>query len=389
MLPRERVFAALEHREPDRIPWGEHSIDYNVYEDILGRETLVQSKIRQIQAYWDGRRDEVVEHYKRDIPDLVRALEMDIIPVGGVSPKGYHPKPMEKLDEETYRDEHGRIYRVSSVTGDLRPLEPAVSKNYVPPTLEGLQEQIDKVDDEPLGDPNDSRWEFVHHAVKEMKDTHFIMLMSGDLGFAGFGASEEESWMNMVLQPEICKKIAELNGKRLIRQVRLQAQLGVDGIMPCGDLGSSTALLASPEIYREMIYPWHKAHAEEAHKHGLKILKHCCGHTWPIIHELAEVYDAYEGIQASGGMDIKKLKEQVGDEICLWGGIWHEHIIDGGVEDMRNDARYSFTNAAPGGGYIMGSTHSLAVGAKRENILEMKRCRDQWGNYPINPKLMK
>lgn len=22
MLPRERVFAALEHREPDRIPWG-------------------------------------------------------------------------------------------------------------------------------------------------------------------------------------------------------------------------------------------------------------------------------------------------------------------------------------------------------------------------------
>ena len=32
MLPRERVFAALEHREPDRIPWGEHSLDYNVYE---------------------------------------------------------------------------------------------------------------------------------------------------------------------------------------------------------------------------------------------------------------------------------------------------------------------------------------------------------------------
>ena len=45
MLPRERVFAALEHREPDRIPWGEHSIDYNVYEDVLGRPTLVQAKM--------------------------------------------------------------------------------------------------------------------------------------------------------------------------------------------------------------------------------------------------------------------------------------------------------------------------------------------------------
>ena len=50
MLPRERVLAALEHREPDRIPWGEHSIDYNVYEDILGRQTLVQAKMRETQA---------------------------------------------------------------------------------------------------------------------------------------------------------------------------------------------------------------------------------------------------------------------------------------------------------------------------------------------------
>jgi len=84
-------------------------------------------------------------------------------------------------------------------------------------------------------------------------------------------------------------------------------------------------------------------------------------------------------------MDIKRLKERVGHRMTLWGGIWHEHIIMGGVEDIREDARYAFTHAAPGGGYIMGSSHSLAVGAKRENILEMKRCRDEWGNYPIDP----
>ena len=29
MLPKERIFAALEHREPDRIPWGEHFIDWS------------------------------------------------------------------------------------------------------------------------------------------------------------------------------------------------------------------------------------------------------------------------------------------------------------------------------------------------------------------------
>ena len=96
------MFSALEHREPDRIPWGEHSIDYNVYEDILGRETLVQAKMRTTQAYWDGRRDEVVECTKRDRLDLIRALDMDIVFVGRVPPKDYRPPPMEKLDDETW-----------------------------------------------------------------------------------------------------------------------------------------------------------------------------------------------------------------------------------------------------------------------------------------------
>lgn len=384
MLPRDRVFAALEHREPDRIPWGEHSIDYNVYEDILGRPTWVQAKMKETQAYWDGRRDEVVASYKRDRLDLVRALEMDIVSVGGVPPAGYQPRPMERVDAETYRDEAGSLYRISATTHDLMPFERNTA-GYVPPTVAGLQKQIDHLEEQPLGDPNDSCWELVRHAVREMKPTHFVLLLCGDLGFPGFGATEEDQWMSLVLEPEICRKLAELQGRRIVREVELAARLGVDGIMPCGDLGSSTGLMASPEIYREMVYPWHRAHAEAAHRHGLKILKHCCGHTWPIIEELAEVYDAYEAIQGTAGMDIGRLKERVGDRLCLWGGIWHEHIILGSVEEIREDARYAFAHAAPGGGFIMGSTHSLAVDARPENILEMKRCRDQWGTYPIDP----
>ena len=385
MLPRERVFAALEHREPDRIPWGEHSIDYNVYEDILGRETLVQAKFRQTRAYWDGRRDEIVAAYKRDRVDLIRALEMDVAFVSRVPPKGYRPEPMEKLDEGVYRDADGSIYHVSATTHDLR-IYRRNTDHYVPPTVESLQEQIDEFDDDDVGDPDDATWEFVHHVVRELGRTHFVMLLCGDLEWPRFGATEEESWMSLVLQPEICRKIAELRTRRLVREVRLQARLGVDGIMPCGDLGSSTALMASPRIYREMVYPVHKAHAEAAHAAGLKILKHCCGHTWPVIDELADLYDAYEGIQASAGMDIGRLKQRVGDRLCLWGGIWHEHIILGTPADIRADARHAFGSAAPGGGYIMGSSHSLAVGAKVENLLEMKRCRDEWGAYPIRPE---
>ena len=66
----------------------------------------------------------------------------------------------------------------------------------------------------------------------------------------------------------------------------------------------------------------------------------------------------------------------------------HEHLNGGSREDIRADARYAFQHAAPGGGYILGSSHSLAVGAKMENVLEMKRCRDRWGQYPIDTRKM-
>lgn len=385
MLPKERVIAALEHREPDRIPWGEHSIDYNVYEDILGRETFVQAKMKETQAYWDGRRDEIVASYKRDRLDLVRALDMDIVSVGKVPAQGYRPEPMERLDAETYRAGTGDIYKVSSVTHDLMPFQRNTG-SFVPPTIEGLEKEIADLDTAPAGSPEDSSWELVRHAVKEMGQSHFISLLCGDVSFPGFGATEEEFWMSLLQEPEICRKIAELQGRRVIKAIPLYARLGVDGIMPCGDLGSSTGLMASPAIYREMVYPWHKAYADEAHRHGLKVLKHCCGHTWPVIDELAEVYDAYEGIQATAGMDIRSLKQRVGGRLCLWGGIWHEHIISGDIKDIRSDAAYAFKYAAPGGGYIMGSTHSLAVGARPEHVLEMKRCRDKWGSYPIAPR---
>ena len=219
-----------------------------------------------------------------------------------------------------------------------------------------------------------------------MKDTHFILLLCGDLAFPGFGATEEERWMNLMLQPEICRKIAELQGKRLLREVPLYAQLGVDGIMPCGDLGSSTGLLASPRIYREMVYPWHKAQVDEAHRYGLKVLKHCCGHVWPVIDDLAERLRRLRGHPGLGGHGHQRAEGARRRPAVPVGRHLARAHHPGHAEDIRNDARYAFTHAAPGGGYIMGSTHSLAVDAKRENILEMKRCRDEWGVYPIDPR---
>jgi uroporphyrinogen decarboxylase len=384
MLPRERVLTALRHEEPDLVPWGEHSIDYTTYEAILGWETLVQAKFRQDRAYWDGRRDEVVEQYKRDVPALAEALGMDIITVPRVPPKGYHPEPLEQVDHETYRDKAGNIWRVSATTHDLRPYQ-LVGPPPGPPTLDSLQEQIDRIDSEGVPAPDESTSEAARDIIARYRDTHFLNMCVGDIDFPYFGRTDDERFLNLALYPELHAKLAELNGKRAVAMVRHYAELGLDSIMPCGDLGSSTGLLASPRIIEEHMAPWWKAYVDEAHKHGLFCIKHCCGSIWEALPFFVEVgYDGYEGIQASGGMDMKRLKEEYGEQLTLWGGIWNEHLILGTPEDIDADARYAIRWGAPGGGFIYGASHSLAVGSTRENLLEMKAARNRYGRYPID-----
>lgn len=385
MLPRERVEATLKFQEPDLVPWGEHSIDYTTYEMVLGRPSLVQGKMKQTRAMWEGRRDEVAASYARDIPDLAEALGFDIVTIGQVPPKGAQDTPMKQLDEETFEDGGGNLYRISKTTHDLCIYKVNKSKPLTIPTVEGLQEQIDRLDATPLQRPDDSVWEAARAAMKRLKATHWFNICVGDIGFPMFGRDDEERYLNLALYPELHAKLTELSAKHVIRQLPLYAEMGYDSVMPCGDLGSSTGLLASPQILREHVVYWWKQYTDAAKALGLRVIKHCCGCIWEAVECLIDGgYEGYEAIQQSGGMDIKRLKEQCGQRLVLWGGVTNESLILGTPEDIRREAAYNLKWGAPGGGFIYGASHSLAVGTKYENLMMMKQCRDEWGRYPIH-----
>lgn len=385
MTSRERVFKTLAHQEPDIIPWGEHWIDYNVYEDILDRESFVHAKMKETRAWWEGRDKEIMKSYKRDVIDLAKALGLDIVTVELFpdSQLDRFRRPMRQLDENIYQDDDGSIFHVSVMTHDLLPywLNP---ESYTPPTLESLEREIDEIDRNGVKKPDDWKWELVRHVVKKMKSTHFIACLAPDIGFPGFGQTDEDFYVNLALHPEMHAKIAELAGKGAIGMLKYYAQEGIDGLIPCADYGSSTALLANPKIFVEHVFPWLKTYCDEAHKLGMKVLKHCCGRTLEIFDYFIKAgYDAYESIQPTAGMDIKFLKEKYGDKITLWGGVSNENLIGGKAKDVEADARYAIKYSAPKGGFIYGASHSLAVGASLENILTMKESREKFGSYPI------
>ena len=384
MLPRERVERTLAHQEPDLVPWGEHSIDCTTYEMVLGRESLVQAKFRQTKALWDGRRDEVVASYKRDLIDLADALAFDIITVGTMPASDAEPSPMEQVDNETYRDRNGNLYRISATTHDLMPYK-IRTDDYRLPSPASLQEKIEQIKAQGVPRPHDSVWAAARHVMEQRQATHWINTCVGDINCPLIGPTDQERYLNLALHPELHAKVVELEARQRIAMLPYYAEQGFDSIMPCGDLGSSTGLLCSPEIIRKHMVHWWQAYTGEAKRLGLRVIKHCCGNIWEALPYIVEGgYEGYEGIQASGGMDMKLLKEKYGDRLVLWGGVKNESLIGGTPEDVTADGRYALKWGGPAGGFIYGASHSLAVGTGYENLMAMREARERWGRYPIS-----
>jgi uroporphyrinogen decarboxylase len=101
MTSKERVMAAISHVEPDRVPIGELEIDAPIVEQVLGRPTFYGSRLPLLKAYWEGRRDEVVDSMKRDYVEFIRKTGFDIAEVRLVPDKDARFIPMTRSPKPT------------------------------------------------------------------------------------------------------------------------------------------------------------------------------------------------------------------------------------------------------------------------------------------------
>ena len=48
-----------------------------------------------------------------------------------------------------------------------------------------------------------------------------------------------------------------------------------------------------------------------------------------------------------------------------------ENLVSGTPDDVRQDIRYAMEHAKPGGRFILGASHSIAVGTNYDNYMAM------------------
>jgi uroporphyrinogen-III decarboxylase len=126
-------------------------------------------------------------------------------------------------------------------------------------------------------------------------------------------------------------------------------------------------------MFREFALPGIRERVRNIHEqYRLPVMKHACGNNTKLLDMFVEAgYDAYQSIQKSAGMDLAAIKEHYGGHFTPWGGIPVEYLVSGSRDDIRGEVRHAMDVYKRGGGYIFGSTHSIAVGTKYDNFMTM------------------
>jgi uroporphyrinogen decarboxylase len=184
----------------------------------------------------------------------------------------------------------------------------------------------------------------------------------------------------------LMRKITDVQKKRAANFLSKTGKY-VDIIRTSDDLGTQTSLLVSPDMYRELIKPYHKEFFSIIKENSnAKILYHCCGNIFPLIEDFIEVgVDILNPVQvACKSMDTKVLKETFGDRICFCGAVDTQYVLPYGTqEEVREETKKRIADLASGGGYFLGAVHNIQADVSPENIMTMYRTSQEFGSYPI------
>ncbi len=358
MTKKERVRAAIEHREPEVVPVAEWIVDYEPAELVLGRPTYQRGKSRLAHALWAGKREEVVESLKRDYPELIRRLDLDMVCADLTWRRGAKYEAPVQIDSETWRDKHGNVFRYSELTRDLMLMK-AGEKGYEPEYPEWQN-----------GRPDPSELELIEHLMAEFGKTHFMFTGMGRAGLPIFSALGVERDL-LRLADEDPDKLAQgrINDAEY-RAARMPffKQLGFDAILGGEDYGFNSGPFMSPQTFRRIHFPGLKRTCEAAHENGLFYICHSCGNLRPILPLMIEAgIDVYQAIQPIE--DIASLKRDFGRDVCLWGGVSNHDLVLSTPEEIRAQVKQSVSACAPGGGFILGSSHSITVQTPLDNTI--------------------
>ncbi len=380
MNSQQRVTTVFSGEVPDRVPIGEFAIDFDTIEKIIGRPTYLRAKAKSKIAFWENRHEEVIDSYIKDHIELHEKLGFDIInfPMATWAiPLPSDEPPPRKIDDNSWEDRAGRIFKFSEITHDVV----CVNDPFAEQTLYTMDHEvlasIEDVEAEyfpsqPPGlDPRS--WAILDSVIDHFAGRKFIVGPSGgEIGIVLQGGMEH-GLMALITNREFIEKAT---GYLVKKQNLLDEKMihpKSDAVIWGADFAYNTGGFINPEMFRDLFFAANRARVDNIKNNfGKFVVKHCCGNVNRFLDLFVELgYDCYQSIQQSANMNLAEVKRLIGDKLVLWGGVPVELIIDGSMDDVRREVRTAMHSAKEHGRFILGTTHTIAVGSNYDNFMAM------------------
>jgi len=166
---------------------------------------------------------------------------------------------------------------------------------------------------------------------------------------------------------------------------------GDDVVWIGDDFASNLGTFINPRDMKEFYFPLLKRQVSELKRSiGAPVVLHSDGDLGDVMDMIIDAgLDAVMALQPFCGMDIKKLKNDYGSRITLWGNInISDLLIFGSPADVRAVVKETIGIAAPGGRFILSTSNSPAIpDIPTGNILAMYETAQEYGKYPVEYKV--
>ncbi len=404
MTSRERIIAAIEHRQPDKVPVdlggtpssGISAIAYGNLKRHLGLNhghTRMYDVVQQLAQPEDF----ILDRFQVDVVDIGRAFNTEDSawqPVRladgqpALHPAWFNPERQDDgsfiarmpdgLDIAhmpaggTFYDQSYFPY-VDGYPADFRDLSTEMGRILWAALVHSPWDHA--------GEPG--FWETLRtHALELRRSTdRALMIVIGCNLFewGTFLRRMDNFLMDLVTEPKMVEGLLDALMERHLSGLEktCKAVGDVADIIRFGDdLGGMGGPLMSPAIYRRFFKPRHRILCDYVHRHTrMKTFLHSCGSIRALLPDLIEVgFDIINPVQTTcRGMEPEGLKTDFGKDICFWGGGCDTKTVlpQGSPQQVKDHVRKRLEIFMPDGGFVFNTVHNILPEVPPQNVVAM------------------
>jgi uroporphyrinogen decarboxylase len=334
MNSRERVVAALQFKNPDRIP-----VDMWIH-----RATQLK--------------------YGQDLNALLDRYPLDVVRLFGPTDRNFYP---EMSDVGDIKDAWGSTWRVlrQGINGEVKiPAIQDISKvdAYQPPGewLEREWEKHNDLIDQKIADGRTKNRFILGGYIELFQRMQFIR-------------GTENLLYDLAGEPESAAILRDKVLEYFKRYLQYWLKKDVDAIYFSDDWGTQRSLLISPKMWRELFKPAYREIMTIVKGSGKFIFYHTCGHVLGLYPEFIDL-----GIDAINSqlhcMGVENVAEKFAGRITFWGEMDRQSLLPFGTpQEICHSAAIMKEKLFVNGGGLIGQS-AAGVDVPLENIKAILTC---------------